>query len=77
MSYHKWEINLDKVNEYSETLKKDMISRYCLLLPILTENEFSKVSDPPHFTMIDSDWNVINKENKFEPCKVEGATYAY
>lgn len=72
-SYHKWTVLEHTVNTYAK-VERNNIQNYCVLLPKLTKTGLA--SEFQVYTLIDSEWNDIQKDGSIRlPC-VEGAAYS-
>ena len=75
--YHKW--SLGEVHICTNMFQRE-ISNYCLFLPRLTEHglkTFSSAREQVHYTVIDSDWNAIQRDGRLQLPRYSDANYKY
>jgi len=73
-AYHRWALVSDDGQiKYSNIT--NTIEHYCVLLPKLSKHGLSGSNDEPLYTLITSDWNVIQSDKIISSPKVLGATY--
>ena len=73
LSYHDWDLNGDDQEDL--TMNDVTTIRFCLMLPKLSSKGFCSVTDPAHYAVIDSEWQVMQDDTSFHYCKVPNASY--
>jgi hypothetical protein len=71
-SYHKWTVVENNVHIYAN-VERNNIQNYCVLLPKLSPTGVA--SEFQVYTLIDSEWNDVQKDGSIYLPRVEGATY--
>lgn len=72
-SYHKWTV-LEQAEHAHAKVESKYIQNYCVMLPKLTKTGVA--SEFPIYTLIDSEWNDIQKDGSICLPRIEGATYS-
>lgn len=72
-SYHKWTVQEQAEHTHAKVESKN-IQNYCVMLPKLTKAGVA--SEFPIYTLIDSEWNDIQKDGSICLPRIEGATYS-
>jgi len=60
-SYHEWGVDCVTHN-FDEIICNKEITNFCLLLPLLKEYGMPNCTEDPWYTLIDSEWNVIDEQ---------------
>jgi hypothetical protein len=70
--YHNWSF----VKQSMERIMSNQISDYCLLLPRTTSTGMPTCGNNPEFTLIQSDWMVIQQDKTLAYPRILGASYS-
>jgi hypothetical protein len=73
-AYHLWaQVSDDSQRKFSNLT--NTIEHYCVLLPRLSKHGLPDCNDEPLYTLITSDWNIIQSDKTISSPKVLGAAY--
>jgi hypothetical protein len=73
VSYHRWAVSEQATHAHAK-VDVSNVANYCVILPKLSANGVTFGSHV--YTLIDSDWNDIQKDGSITLSRVEGAAYS-